>query len=73
MLWALFIFFDLAAEPVDIYHNGVVIDGDGVAPYLLVDHVLGKHLLGVLHKEQEERAFLGGKKKLLTIFIKTHG
>ena len=32
-----------------------------------------KHLLGVLHKEQEERAFLGGKKKLLTIFIKTHG
>mgnify|MGYP001207777395 CR=1 FL=1 len=39
---------DLAAQAVDVDHDGVVVHSDEVAPDLLVYHVLGEHLLRVV-------------------------
>ena len=51
MLWFLPVFFDLAAQTVDIDHNGIVINGDGGSPYLLVDHIFCIYLARMLNKK----------------------
>ena len=55
------VLFDFSPEPVDIDHNGVVINGYGGAPDLLIDHILCIDLSGMLDEQQEEGAFLRGQ------------
>ena len=64
---------DLAAQAVDVDHDGVVVHSDEVSPYLLVDHILGEHLLRVAHKEQQQAALFLGEVQLHIVFIKAHG
>lgn len=49
--------FDLAAETVDVDHNGIVIDRNGIAPDMLIDHIFGKYLLRMLQKQEKQRTF----------------
>ena len=62
---------DLAAQAVDVDHDGVVVHSDEVAPYLLVDHVLGEHLLRVAHEEQQQAALFLGEVQLHIAFYKS--
>ena len=64
---------DLAAQAVDVDHDGVVVHGDEIAPDLLVDHILGEHLLRVAHEEQQQAALFLGEVQLHIVFIKAHG
>ena len=64
---------DLAAQAVDIDHDGVVVHSDEIAPDLLVYHILGEHLLRVAHKEQQQAALFLGEVQLHIAFIKAHG
>ena len=43
------IFFNLLAQPIDIYHNGIFID-DRLAPDNTVDHILGKNVINVVYE-----------------------
>lgn len=49
--------FDLAAETVDVDHNGIVVDRNGIAPDMLIDHIFGKYLLRMLQKQEKQRTF----------------
>ena len=73
MLGGAGVILDLAAEAVDVDHDGVVVHRDEVAPDLLVDHVLGEHLLGVADEEQQQTALLFGEVQLHVVLIKAHG
>ena len=66
MLRALFIIFDFAAQTVDVDHDRIVINGDGIAPDMFIDHIFGEYLLWVLHKEKKECAFFGRKEIIMT-------
>ena len=73
MLWGTGVVLDLAAQAVDVHHDGIVVHGDQVAPDLLVDHVFGKHLLRVADKEQQEGALFLREVELHIVFVKPHG
>ena len=73
MLRALFIIFDLAAQTVDVDHDRIVIDGDGIAPDMFIDHIFGEYLLWVLHKEKQQCAFFGRKDQFFSVLIEPHG
>lgn len=57
----------------DVDHDCIVINGNRIAPDMLIDHVLGENLLRMLHKEQKKCRLLGRKDKFFAIFVKTHG
>ena len=67
------VILDLTAQAVDIDHDGVIIHSAPVAPHLIVDHILGEHLLGVAHKEQQQAALLFREVQLLVVLIEAHG
>ncbi len=50
MFWILAVGFYLAPQAVNINHDGIIINGDGVSPDVFVDHILCKYLLRMLHK-----------------------
>lgn len=50
------VFFNFPAEPVDINHNGVVINSYAVPPYMFVNHIFGKHLVRMFHKQKHQMA-----------------
>ena len=64
---------DLTTKAVDVDHDRIVINGNRIAPDMLIDHVLGENLLRMLHKEQKKCRLLGRKDKFFAIFVKTHG
>ena len=54
-------------------HDRIVINGNRIAPDMLIDHILGENLLRMLHKKQKKCRLLGSKDKFFAIFVKTHG
>ena len=36
---------DLTTKPVDVDHDRIVINGNRIAPDMLIDHILGENLL----------------------------
>ena len=65
--------FCLSSSPVDVDHDRIVINGNRIAPDMLIDHILGENLLRILHKKQKKCRLLGRKDKFFAIFVKTHG
>lgn len=54
MLRALFIFFNLSAQTIDIDHDRIVINGNRIAPDMFIDHIFGKYLLRVFQEEKKK-------------------
>ena len=62
--------FHLPPDAVDVDHDRIFVD-HVVAPDERVEFRFGKHAPRVVEKEFYQRVFLGGKRDLLPVFIKT--
>ena len=72
MLRALFIFFNLSAQTIDVDHDRIVINGNRIAPDMFIDHIFGKYLLRVFQEEKKKCTFFGRKDQLFPVFIESH-
>lgn len=66
------IIFDFLPQPVDIDHDGVLVN-DGLAPHHFIEHIFGEDAVDVIDEQLHQGIFLGGQRNLLAVFVQPQG